>query len=352
MHPTANPPNPADPKKKGILFFNLGGPDNLSAVQPFLYNLFSDPDIIKLPFSSVLQKPLAWYISSSRTPSVKGYYKKMGGRSPILRLTEAQGQALEASLRDAGHEFKVYIAMRYWHPFTEEALDQILEDGIEELILLPLYPHYSLTTTGSSMNEFTRILEQRNITGLRYKLIGPYYQYPLFQAALAETIREGLDAHHWSCPKEQVQILFSAHSLPKKFVKKTKDVYPEQIQDTCQRVMDDYFPGQPWELAYQSKVGKMPWLGPDTEGVIHYFAANRIDNILMVPVSFVSDHLETLYEIDMLYIGLANELKIPHCYRAEALNSRPTFIKALTGLVLDALSAPEPLPELPSEILQ
>jgi ferrochelatase len=325
-------------RKKGIVFFNLGGPDSLEAVKPFLYNLFSDPDIIRLPLSWLMQKPLAWFISTTRGPSVVESYRSMGGRSPILPLTQAQALGLEAALREEGHDIPVYIAMRYWHPFTEEAVDQILKDGIEELILFPLYPHYSLTTTGSSVNELNKVLAKRNITHLKMHLVEPYYNHPTFQAALAETIEEGLAENEWSCPRDQVQILFSAHSLPKKFVQRTQDVYPGQIYETCKLIIDTFFPGQPWELAYQSKVGKMPWLGPDTEGVIHYFAAENIDNVLMVPVSFVSDHLETLYEIDQLYLELAHEVKIPNCHRTKALNDRPLFIKAMTTLVLEKLA--------------
>lgn len=324
-------------KKQGILMVNLGGPDSLDAVEPFLYNLFSDPDIIRLPMSWLLQKPLAWYIAQSRAMEVCRSYDSMGGRSPILPLTEAQGKALAGRLKEEGYDLPVFIAMRYWHPFTEEAVSAILAHGIEELFILPLYPHYSLTTTGSSVNELDKVLEQRQAEHLTRHVIDPYYGHPLFQAALAETVEEALAANTWSCPTEDVQILFSAHSLPKKFVERTGDVYPAQIVETCERLMRDYFPSNPWELGYQSKVGKMPWLGPDTEGVLSFFAAKNVDNILMVPVSFVSDHLETLYEIDGLYLGMARELGIKNCNRTPALNVRPSFIEALTTIVLEAL---------------
>jgi protoporphyrin/coproporphyrin ferrochelatase len=337
------------PKKQGILFVNLGGPDSLQAVKPFLYNLFSDPDIIRLPLSWLLQKPLAWLITTSRGKSVMESYGKMGGRSPILPLTEAQALALEARLREKGLDLPVYIAMRYWHPFTDETLDKMVRDGIEEIIVMPLYPHYSLTTTGSSVNELEKVMAQKGLK-LPYQVIDPYYKHPDFQAAIAETIQEGLAENPWSCPTDQVHVMFSAHSLPKKFVKRTQDVYPGQIYETCQLLMKNFFPNNPWDLGFQSKVGKMPWLGPDTEGVLHYYAANDIDNILMVPISFVSDHLETLYEIDLLYLELAKELKIPNAYRTKALNDRPTFIQAMTNIVtefLDAQTPSKPLSEIP-----
>lgn len=325
--------------KRGIVFFNLGGPDSLDAVEPFLYNLFSDPDIIKLPMSFLLQKPLAKFISSTRSPEVKESYHKMGGRSPILPLTESQAECVRAKLLEmTGEDLPVIIAMRYWHPFTEEAIDEITRLGLNELILFPLYPHYSLTTTGSSVNEFNKVLEKRGITHLKTKLVDPYYNHPDYLAAFAETMTDGLNQFEWSCPKEEVTILFSAHSLPKKFVERSQDVYPAQILEHCQLVMKQYFPNNPWELGFQSKVGKMPWLGPDTEGVLHYFAANNVDNILMVPISFVSDHLETLFEIDMLYLGLAKELQIPNANRSPALNSRPRFIQAMANVILPYLS--------------
>ncbi len=323
--------------KTGILFLNLGGPDSLENVKHFLFNLFADPDIIKLPFSEIFQKPLAWLISTKREEEAQENYKLMGGRSPILQFTQQQGEALKAALIEQGREaMSVYIAMRYWHPFTEEAVDQIVQDGIERLIVVPLYPHFSYTTTGSSLNELKRVLDARKIQ-LAISVVPPYYDHPLYLQAMSECIQEGLDNNPWTCPRNEVQILFSAHSLPIKHVKRTQDPYPEQIYTCAETIAKTYFPHNPWELAYQSQVGNMPWLGPSTDGMLHYFAGKNRDNILVVALSFVSDHVETLVEIDRQYIPLANDLKIEHCYRAPSLNTNRVFIQALAELTLNAL---------------
>jgi ferrochelatase len=327
--------------KTGILFLNLGGPDSLESVKPFLFNLFADPDIIKLPLSFIFQKPLAWLISTKREELAQENYALMGGRSPILPFTQAQGEALKQSLIQRGQpDMPVYIAMRYWHPFTDEAVDQILKDGIQRLIVVPLYPHFSYTTTGSSLNELKRVMDLKQVQ-LDISVVPPYYDHPTYLQAMKECVEEGLNTHPWTCSRDEVQILFSAHSLPIRHVKRTKDPYPEQIYSCAETIATRFFPNNPWELAYQSQVGKMPWLGPATEGVLPYFAANNRDNILMVALSFVSDHVETLVEIDQEYIPLAHELGIQHCYRAPSLNTNPSFIQALTELVLAQLENTE-----------
>lgn len=323
--------------KTGILLLNMGGPDCLESVKPFLYNLFSDPDIIRLPLSSVFQKPLATYISTSREKEAQENYAMMGGASPILAYSRAQADALQAALQEQGHgRLNTYIAMRYWHPFTDDTVAQIERDGIQRLIVLPLYPHFSYTTTGSSLNELKRILDARGLS-LDIAVIPTYYEHPLYVQALAENLRYSLQNDCWSCATEDVHILFSAHSLPIKHVKRTQDPYPDQIYATARAVMTTYFPNNPWDICYQSQVGKMPWLGPSTDGALHYFAGKDVDNVLVIAVSFVSDHVETLVEIDRQYLPLATSLKIPHCHRAPALNTSPTFIQALATLVSEKL---------------
>jgi protoporphyrin/coproporphyrin ferrochelatase len=324
--------------KIGIVLLNLGGPDSLKAVKPFLYNLFSDPDIIKLPLSEIFQKPLAWTISTLRGPEAAENYHQIGGRSPILPLTQSQADAMQQQLRDHGLNLPVYIAMRYWHPFTDAVVDQIIKDGIDHLIVLPLYPHFSYTTTGSSVNELERVLTRRG-SRINTVVVPPYYQHPDYLAALAETITDGLAAYpDWSVPPHDVTIMFSAHSLPRRHVKRTEDPYPQQIYDCADAIMRQFFPQNPWELGFQSKVGRMAWLGPQTDGLLHYFAATHVDNVLVVPISFVSDHVETLFELDIDYIPLGREIGIPHVQRAPSLNSRPSFIHALTQLVLEQLT--------------
>lgn len=352
--------------KIGVLFLNLGGPDSMQAVEPFLMNLFTDPEIIRLPFSFLLQKPIARAIVKSRLAFVQEAYRHMGGRSPILPLTEAQARALEERLRQdedepglpspmkvspsrgeggdfteerlqqddlhIGNNIKVYIAMRYWHPYTEEALDAMEADGITQVVVLPLYPQFSLASTGSSLNALNRSLALRQ-SSLKLALIHDYHQDAGYIETLADLIRKALETNCWSCPQDDVQIVFSAHSLPEDFVKKTGDVYPDQIMGTIRAVMEGYFPKHRWELAYQSKVGRKKWLGPSTDGILHYFAGLNMDNLLLIPISFVSDHLETLVEIDRDYLQLARELGIQHCHRSEAPNTHPRFIDTLAHLV-------------------
>lgn len=324
--------------KIGILLLNLGGPDNPDAIRPFLYNLFSDPDIFTFPSSSLLQKPMAWLISRLREGITRDNYQQMGGCSPILPLTQAQADALKARLWEEGIDSNVYVGMRYWYPLIEDAVEQILQDNIEQLVVLPLYPQYSLTTTGSSLNELNRVLKNRPAE-ISITTIEHFYLDSGYQAALADTIQEGLREYPWTCTKEKVRILFSAHSLPQRFVEKTGDVYPHQIHETAQQVMARWFANNPWQLCYQSRIGMIPWLQPYTDDALRDLAKQDANNILMVPVSFVSDHVETLYEIDKLYLPIAQQLGIQHCYRTQSLNTRPAFIDALAGLVKAHINA-------------
>lgn len=334
MTPTSHHP------KTGLLLLNMGGPGRLEDVRPFLTNLFSDPDIIRLPFSFLLQKPLARYIVRRRGKEAEENYRLMGGASPQLPLTREQADALAKALGERGHPVPIYLAMRYWHPFTEEALDQIVSDGIERLLVLTLYPHFSYTTTGSSLNELRRVMAKKGLD-IPMSVIDGYALDDRYLAALAECVRDGLEQNTWGCPAEEVHVLFSAHSLPLSHVKRTKDPYPDHVYQSAKALMERYFPKNDWDLCYQSKVGKMPWLGPYTDSALTYLAAQGQDNALLVPISFVTDHVETLVEIDRQYIPLANELGMKHCHRAPALNSRPAFISALAGLVAEKLSLQE-----------
>ena len=323
--------------RPGIMMVNMGGPDSLDSVKPFLLNLFSDPDIFKLPLSFLTQKLLANVIVNSRIEEAKKNYKKMGGRSPQYELSLKQVKAVEESLLNHGHDVPVVLAMRYWHPMADTAVSQLLAHGVDHIIVLPLYPHYSSTTTGSNVNEIKRELERRNASDIKLTVINDYHQDAGYLQAVAETIQECLETHRWQCPNDAVRVMFSAHSLPKKYVKRRKDPYPDQIQACITTLMERHFPNNEWDLAYQSKVGKMPWIGPSTDGVIQYYSALGWDNILIVPISFVCEHIETLVEIDMDYIGLAKEMGIQNIHRANTVGIRPTFINALTNLVLPYL---------------
>lgn len=320
-------------KKVGILFLNMGGPDRLESVKPFLYNLFSDPEIIKLPLSQILQPLLAWIIVTARGKEACHNYSLMGGSSPQLPLTRNQATALQEQIN-----VPVYIAMRYWHPFTQETLAEIERDGITDLVVLTLYPHFSYTTTGSSFNELKRQLNKM-ASPPKITFVAGYHHFEPYLNALAECVSEGLSKHPWDCSKEEVHVLFSAHSLPISHVKRTKDPYPDLIFKCARLIMERYFPeNKSWDLCYQSKVGKMPWLGPYTDSALRYLAAKNVKNVLVVPISFVTDHVETLVEIDMQYMPLGQSLGITHCYRAPALNSRASFINALAELVNPRIS--------------
>lgn len=305
----------------GVLLLNMGGPDSLESVRPFLYNLFSDRDIIRLG-PRPLQKPLAWLISYFRSKKSRQYYQQIGGRSPLRETTEAQARALETSL---GPEFKVYVGMRYWHPLIPDTLEQIRQDGINRLVALSLYPHYSKATTGSSISQLKRFSE-----GLEIGLINEWYDWPLYIDAILETIQEGLAAFQ----TQEVDVLFSAHSLPEYFILEG-DPYLDHTKATIAELVKK----QPmnWHLSFQSRSGPVKWLSPSTDEMIENLAREGCRQLLAVPISFVSDHIETLYELDLLYKNLAESRGITF-RRCRALNTSAKLIEALKGLVIKRLN--------------
>lgn len=329
---------PLDPNKPmGVLLLNMGGPDDQDSVKPFLINLFSDPDILRLP--PIIQPLLARIIVAKRGDEAKANYALMGGGSPQLATTKLQAKALTEALQ-THHQLNVTtaIAMRYWHPFTNEALQTLRSAGVEQLVVTTLYPHFSYTTTGSNLNELRRQLTKMN-WDVPVTVVSGYHKTDWYQAAFAQCIESGLDEGVWTCPREEVQILFSAHSLPIRHVRNTGDPYERHTIGCVEAVMNKYFPDNPWDLAYQSKVGNFPWLGPPTDGVLSYYAGKNRDNILVVPVSFVSDHIETLVELDIEYIPDAREEGIQHIHRAPVMNTRPAFIDGLAGEVASKVHA-------------
>lgn len=320
----------------GVLLLNMGGPDCQGAVQPFLYNLFSDPDIFKFPLGRLTQKPLSWLVSMARQKSAREAYQKIGGGSPIAALTQAQADALQAHLKTVAphQDFRVFIGMRYWHPYVDNALKRLKNEGVRRLIVLPLYPQFSLTTTGSSLRDLKQRLSEIDYSCL-LETVYHFYDNLHYQSALAATIRQAIEETTWSCPHRDITILFSAHSLPELHVRQTGDIYPEQIAQTVQQIMERWFPEYPWQLCYQSKIGPIPWLRPYTEEALTGLSEAGCRNVLIVPVSFVSEHIETLYEIDQLYLPFARRRGITNSHRAPALNTHPLFIQALSNLVLE-----------------
>lgn len=321
--------------KYGIVLLNLGGPDSLNAVEPFLYNLFCDPEIINFPLSFLFRRQLAKLISSKRAPKIQEQYKKIGGKSPIFDLTKQQADMLAVELNKS-IECKVYIAMRYWHPFTSEVLDQIEKDKIDKVLLLPLYPQFSKSTTGSSIIEWKNLLKARSaLKDLEFKIIESYYDHELYINSVLERIKQGLERFPEN-KLNDVYILFSAHGTPIKLVKEG-DPYSIHIQKTVDAVVNKGKFVQKSSLAFQSKVGPQKWLTPSTPDVIEKLANERKRNILIVPIAFVSDHLETLFELGIEYRHLAMEKGFEQYEVTEGLNDSETFISALTKLSLDKL---------------
>lgn len=321
----------------GVLLLNLGGPDKLDDVGPFLFNLFSDPEIIRLPFKS-LQKPLAWFIASRRTQKSQENYKKIGGGSPLRRITEAQGQALKEHLQALGQEAKIYVGMRYWHPYTEEAIAQLTQDNIDQLVILPLYPQFSISTSGSSFRLLDKLwLEDPKLQRIDYKVIPSWYKQPSYLQAMAELINQELN--QFPNP-DSVRIFFSAHGVPKNYVEEAGDPYQQEIEECTALIMQTLNRPNEHTLAYQSRVGPVEWLQPYTEDALKELGAAGVKDLVVVPISFVSEHIETLQEIDIEYREIAEEAGIHNFRRVAAPNTHPLFIKALADLVIDALKSP------------
>jgi ferrochelatase len=316
-------------RRVGVVLFQLGGPDSLAAIEPFLYNLFCDPDIIDFPFARIGRKPLAKLISTTRARKVQHHYATIGGGSPIRRFTERQAQALQAELKHRGLDARCFVAMRYWHPFTREAIAQLQASRCTEVVLLPLYPQYSSTTTGSSLNEWQRLFHD----DVPEHNVGPFYPYPAYLDAVIEKIEEALA--RFPVP-ERAEIVFSAHSVPLSVIAKG-DPYQRQIEETVRLLMERGGWRNHHRLCYQSKVGASKWLQPSLHRTLHDLAADKAREVCIVPVAFVSDHVETLGEIDHEAREQARRLGITQFEMSAGLNDSPKFISALGQLVLEVL---------------
>lgn len=324
-------------KTVGVVLFQLGGPDSLDAIEPFLYNLFCDPDIIDFPFAKIARKPLAKLISSNRAKKVQSHYAEIGGRSPILEFTSAQARALEDELNKS-FPSRVFIAMRYWHPMTEETLRAVGKASLDELVLLPLYPQYSKTTTGSSLNEWNRQVAGSPVRNVTAKVVKEFYANPVYLDAVVEKMQGSLEKFSQS---EEVHLVFSAHSVPVSVIA-SGDPYKDQIEATVELVMRRGAWSHPYSICYQSKVGASKWLQPSLHETLHQLAAKGTKNLLVIPIAFVSDHVETLNEIDLEARKEAEDLGIEHFEMMPGLNDSPKFVQALAGLVLEAVGAEAP----------
>jgi ferrochelatase len=319
-------------RRVGVVLFQLGGPDTLEAIEPFLYNLFCDPDIIDFPFARIGRKPLAKLISTTRARKVQHHYASIGGGSPIRRFTEQQARALEVELRNQGIDAQCFVAMRYWHPFTKEAVAQLRAANCDEIVLLPLYPQYSSTTTGSSLNEWRRLFSD----DLPVHPVESFYRNPMYLDAVIEKVEEALS--RFPVPSE-AEIVFSAHSVPVSIIEKG-DPYQQQIQETVQLLVQRGGWSNRHRLCYQSKVGASKWLQPSLHQALHQLSVERVREVCIVPVAFVSDHVETLGEINHEAREEAYHLGITQFEMSAGLNDSPKFIQALGQLVQVALGEP------------
>ncbi|GBG79110.1 hypothetical protein CBR_g28825 [Chara braunii] len=329
----------ADTENIGVLLLNLGGPETLDDVQPFLYNLFADPDIIRLPrLLRFLQKPLAGLISSFRAPKSTEAYRSIGGGSPLRKITIEQAEALREALWSKNVPAQTYVGMRYWHPFTEEAIERIKQDKITRLVVLPLYPQFSISTSGSSLRLLEELFrEDEFLVKIKHTVIPSWYQRTGYVESMANLIEEELGK--FADPTD-VTIFFSAHGVPKAYVLEAGDPYEAEMEECVELITLEL--GRrgirnPHVLAYQSRVGPVEWLKPYTDDTIRELGERGVRSLLAVPISFVSEHIETLEEIDMEYRELAIESGIRNWGRVPALGCYPTFIEDLADAVLEAL---------------
>ena len=319
-----------------------------------MYNLFADPDIIRLPGPlSPLQSSIAYFISKRRAPKSRAAYESIGGGSPILKYSNAQARLIEEYLeRQYDLPVKTYIGMRYWHPFTEEALKKIRDDGIEALVILPLYPQFSISTSGSSLRvlqeEFTK--NAARYKGLVHTVVPSWYDRPGYVQAMANLIQKELNAFtpeqiaeaKAAAPDlKPLHVLFSAHGVPQSYIE-AGDPYQKQIVECVEKIETVIANPDNVEvhLSYQSRVGPIEWLRPYTDDVLPKLGESGVRNLVVVPISFVSEHIETLEEIDIEYRELAEESGVTNWRRCPALNTDPAFIRDMGDIVYEALSEP------------
>lgn len=309
--------------KTAVVLFNLGGPDSLDAVEPFLFNLFNDPAIIGAP--TPIRYLLARFISKKRGPVARGIYGQIGGKSPLVEETWKQAKALEQAL---GADYRVFVAMRYWHPFASDALKQAKAWGAEKVVLLPLYPQFSTTTSRSSLREWRQLAAGWAVPT---ETVCCYPAEPGLVSAFAGLVRAGWDqAAKAGVPR----VLFSAHGLPQRVVDKG-DPYPRHVEQTARAVVSALgMDSLDWALCYQSRVGPMKWIGPSIEEELERAGEDGVP-VVVVPIAFVSEHSETLVELDVEYRHRADTLGIPAYVRVPAVGHHPDFIAGLVRLVRD-----------------
>ena len=315
--------------KLAVVLFNLGGPDSLDAVEPFLRNLFSDPAILSVP--GIVRGPLARLIAARRAPVAREIYKKIGGRSPIVEETQAQAAALDKLLAERGIEAKSFIAMRCWHPFSDAAARAVKAWGADAVVLLPLYPQYSTTTTASSFSDWDRAARKAGLN-LPASRLCCYPDSEGFVAAAAELIHQTFTR---AKPGVDYRLLLSAHGLPKRTIAKG-DPYQWQVERTAAAIVDRLgIENLDWQVCYQSRVGPLEWIGPATDAEIRR-AGMEGKGVAIAPIAFVSEHSETLVELDLEYAHLALIAGVKDYLRVPTVSAHPKFVEALAELVMHA----------------
>jgi len=313
--------------KKAVILFNLGSPDKLENVEPFLFNLFNDPAILNLP--SFIRYPLAKLIANRRTPIAKKIYQELGGSSPILKLTEEQSFSLEQSLNknDKDSEYKCFIVMRCWHPRAENVINQVINFNPEEIILMPLYPQYSAATSGSSIKEWNDVCKKNNLKVKTSTICCYPTDKNFIEAHKNEIVKKIKDLNNF-------KLIFSAHGLPEKNIKKG-DPYQWQVEQSVDKIVKLLnIQDLDWILSYQSRVGPLKWIGPSTEDII-VENSKLGKHIVLVPIAFVSEHSETLVELDIEYKELADKNGCKNYSRVPALGTNENFIKAMSNLIIN-----------------
>eukprot|EP00743_Colponemidia_sp_Colp-15_P002486 GILK01002695.1.p1 GENE.GILK01002695.1~~GILK01002695.1.p1 ORF type:complete len:376 (+),score=50.86 GILK01002695.1:34-1128(+) len=322
-----------------VMLLNLGGPRTLAEVNPFLTRLFSDQEMVKIPFGETLGK----YIAARRTPKIAKQYEAIGGGSPIQKWTELQASRMITNLDKLNPDtapHKYYIAFRYANPLTEDALNEMVKDGVRRAVIFTQYPQYSCYTTGNSLKEIWRQVNQMNLKDkMEFSVIDRWPTHPTYIKSFVERVKAALQTF----PEQErntVPLLFTAHSLPQVAVD-IGDPYPHEVAATVDRVMAGLDFSNPYRIVWQSKVGLQKWLQPSTQSTLEALAKSGQKNGILVPIAFTSDHIETLYELDHEYIAEAHRAGMTGLRRAESLNDSPLFIQAMTEIVSDHLRTNE-----------